>query len=92
VAYQHGYNLFLINSAEDPAREKRALDSLFEKEIDGAVLCSPRLSQEEMIEYLHLLPAVVLVNREIDLKTASITSLNVDDSRGATNRCGITGK
>jgi LacI family transcriptional regulator len=83
VAYQHGYNLFLINSAEDPAREKRALDSLFEKEIDGAVLCSPRLSQEEMIEYLHLLPAVVLVNREIDLKTASITSLNVDDSRGA---------
>ena len=83
AAYQHGYNLFLINTAEDREREKRALDSLIEKEIDGAVLCSPRLSQEEMLEYLRLLPAVVLVNREITLKTESITSLNVDDCRGA---------
>ena len=83
VAYSHGYSLFLINTGEDPDREKSAMNSLLEKEIDGAVLCGSRLSQDEMIKYLEVLPAAVLVNRELDLPDVHAASLNVDDSSGA---------
>jgi DNA-binding LacI/PurR family transcriptional regulator len=82
IAYQNGYALFLINTGEDIDREKNALDSLLEKEIDGAILCSSRLSQTEMITYLEVLPATVLVNRELDVPEVNGASLNVDDKRG----------
>jgi LacI family transcriptional regulator len=82
IAYQHNYSLFLINTGEDSKREKDALNSLLEKEIDGAVLCSSRLSQEEMLTYLELLPAAVLVNRELKLPNSRVATLNVDDCSG----------
>ncbi len=82
IAYQHGYNLFLINTAEDAQREKDALRSLLEKEIEGAVLCSSRLSQEEMLPYLNSLPAVVLVNRDLPEASPKVATLNVNDSGG----------
>lgn len=82
IAYQHNYSLFLINTGEDSKREKDALNSLLEKEIDGAVLCSSRLSQEEMMTFLELLPAAVLVNRELKLPNSRVATLNVDDRNG----------
>ncbi len=82
IAYQHGYNLFLINTAEDPQREKDALRSLLEKEIEGAVLCSPRLSQEDILPFLKSLPAAVLVNRELTEPNLKVATLNVNDSGG----------
>jgi LacI family transcriptional regulator len=82
IAYQNNYNLFLINTCEDVKREKDALDSLLEKEIDGAVWCSSRLSQDEIIPYLDLLPAAVLVNRELEVDHQHVSTVNVDDSQG----------
>ncbi len=83
VAYAHDYNLFLINTAENLEREKRALDSLLEKDIDGAILCSSRLSQSEILSFLEKLPAAVLVNRELDLPDMRVATLNVNDCSGA---------
>ena len=82
VAYENGYNVFLINTAEDQQREKNALRSLLEKEIEGAVLCSSRLSQEEILPYLKSLPAAVLVNRELTEPNLRVATLNVNDSGG----------
>jgi LacI family transcriptional regulator len=82
IAYQHNYSLFLINTGEDSKREIDALNSLLEKEIDGAVLCSSRLSQQEMMTFLELLPAAVLVNRELKLPNNRVATLNVDDCSG----------
>jgi LacI family transcriptional regulator len=81
IAYKNGYNLFLINTAEDLNREKNALNSLLEKEIDGAVLCSSRLSQIEMMPYLENLPATVLVNRTLE-EPPRVATFNVNDCRG----------
>lgn len=83
VAYAHDYNLFLINTAEDIDREKRALDSLLEKDIDGAIICSSRLSQIEIMSFLEQLPAVVLVNRELEVPNLKVATLNVNDCSGA---------
>lgn len=82
VAYSNGYALFLINTEEDPEREKNALDSLLEKEIDGAILCSSRLSEEEIAGYLDVLPPTVLLNREFGLPTNRVATLNVNDEHG----------
>jgi LacI family transcriptional regulator len=82
VAYKNNYNLFLMNTGEDAEREKKAIDSLIEKEIDGILLCSSRLNQNEMIPFLEMLPAAVLVNRELDLPEMKVASLNVNDCRG----------
>jgi LacI family transcriptional regulator len=82
IAYKHNYNLFLMNTGEDGEREKEAINSLIEKEIDGTILCSSRLSQEEMLPLLEMLPAAVLVNRDLDLPDMRVASLNVNDCHG----------
>jgi DNA-binding LacI/PurR family transcriptional regulator len=82
-AYENGYNVFLINTAEDPEREKAALDSLWQNEIDGAILCSPCLSQEKLEPYFARFPATVLVNRELGVSIANVATINVDDHLGA---------
>jgi LacI family transcriptional regulator len=83
VAYTHDYNLFLINTAEDLEREKRAVNSLLEKDIDGAIICSSRLEQNEIISFIEKLPAAVLVNRELSLPESKVATLNVNDCNGA---------
>lgn len=83
AAYENGYGVFLINTAEDTDREKAALDSLWQKEIDGAILCSPRLLLEELKPYLARFPATVLVNRELDASLPNVATVNVDDRLGA---------
>lgn len=65
VAYAEGYNVFLCNTEEDPERELAVLDSLEEKRIDGLVLCSSRLGDDELRGVLDRHPTVVLVNRQL---------------------------
>ncbi len=83
AAHRAGYSLLLCNTMENPTREMEALRTLEEQQVDGILLCSSRLSEEELGAMLARLPAVVLVNRESpgdDLK-----SVCVDDEAGA--RC-----
>src|SRR5215218_7812513 len=48
AAYAEGYNVFLCNTEEDSEREKLVLESLTEKLVDGLILCSSRLANEEL--------------------------------------------
>jgi LacI family transcriptional regulator len=66
VAYAEGYNVFLCNTDEDPQRELAVLQSLEEKRVDGVVLCSSRLDDDELQAAVARHPAVVLVNRRLD--------------------------
>lgn len=83
VAFEHGYSLFLINTAEDLTREVAALDSLWQKEIDGVILCSSRLPVDELEASVERFPAVLLLNRELSTPLANVAVLNVNDSLGA---------
>jgi LacI family transcriptional regulator len=65
VAYEEGYNVFLCNTEEDTQRELGVLCSLEEKRVDGIVLCSPRLEEEQLEKALTRYPAAVLVNRRL---------------------------
>ena len=83
AAYESGYSVFLLNSAEDAARERSALNSLWQKEVDGVILCSSRLPQDDLQVYFDRFPQVVLVNRELETPQPNVTTINVDDRAGA---------
>lgn len=83
AAYENGYSVFLLNSEEDVARERAALDSLWQKEVAGVILCSSRLPQEELQVFFDRFPHMVLVNRELQTPQPNIATINVDDRAGA---------
>ncbi len=83
TAYSQNYNIFLLNTAEDPAREKAALDSLWQKGVDGLISCSSRLPTETLEREISRFPAVVLVNRELSSPLEHTITININDQRGA---------
>ncbi|MBN1920113.1 MAG: LacI family DNA-binding transcriptional regulator [Anaerolineae bacterium] len=83
AAYEHAYSVFLVNTVEDPIRELEALDSLWQKDVDGLIWCSARVSAEELGVQLRRFPAVVLLNRELEVPLSHVMTLNVHDYRGA---------
>jgi LacI family transcriptional regulator len=80
VAYANGYNVFLCNTNEDPQRELAVLESLEEKQVDGLLLCSSRLDEDQLASVVARHSSVVLVNRV--LAGNSHPSLLVDDEAG----------
>jgi len=83
TAYKQNYNIFLVNTGENPAREQAALDSLWQKGVDGLILCSSRLPGESLEIEFSRFPAVVLINRELKNHVAHAITINVDDRQGA---------
>jgi LacI family transcriptional regulator len=83
VAYEYGYSVFLINTAGELDREAVALDSLWRKEIDGAILCSLRMPNDALESHVSRFPAVVLFNRELKKPMPNVVTINVNDQRGA---------
>jgi len=80
-AYASGYNVFLCNTEEDPDREKAILESLEEKRVDGLLLCSSRLDDDQLHVALAQYPAVVLINRRLDGTNVGVVL--VDDELGS---------
>ena len=82
VAYELGYQLFLSNTAEDPEREWAILRSLEDQWVAGLILCSSRLSDEQLAELSRRQTPLLLFNRQIP--EVDVASLLVDDFGGTT--------
>ena len=83
AAYDRQYNIFLVNTNEEPRRELDALDSLWAKDIDGVILCSSRLPVQALEAQIQRFPAMVVLNRGKLTPRPNLTTVNVDDHRGA---------
>lgn len=81
AAHAAGYSLLLCNAMEDPEREMEALRTLEAQRVDGILLCSSRLSEQNLVALLTRLPPVVLANREPT--TEGVHSVSIDDEYGA---------
>lgn len=79
-AYEENYSVFLCNSSEDLQREREILQTLQEKRVDGIVLCSSRLSDEDLQHAISGFPAVVLTNRQ--LENTDVSAVLVDHFQG----------
>jgi LacI family transcriptional regulator len=64
LALEHDYNIFLCNTVENQAREAAVLNLLEQKRVDGVVLCSSCLTDEELAPLVMRQRAVALVNRQ----------------------------
>jgi LacI family transcriptional regulator len=58
-----GYQLFLCSTEEDPQTEFQKTQSLFSSWIDGLILCSSRMSDEQLTQICDQFNPVVLINR-----------------------------
>jgi len=82
-AFSNRYNLFLLNTNEDQTREESALDSLWQNDVEGLILCSSRLPETDLIQQINRFPAVVLVNRETSQPQPNLISINLNDHNAA---------
>jgi LacI family transcriptional regulator len=80
VAWENGYNVLLCNTVEKEEREKASLHLLEETRVDGVILCSSRLSEEELFPMLGSFRSVVLVNRQAPPHVAGV--VRIDDFEG----------
>lgn len=81
AAHQEGYSLLLCNTMENPAREVEALHTLEAQRVDGIILCSSRLTDEDLTAMMARLPVVIFVNREPP--AGNSVSACIDDEAGA---------
>jgi LacI family transcriptional regulator len=88
AAFENGYSVFLLNSAENIDRERSALESLWQKEVNGVILCSSRLPQKELHTYFERFSCMVLVNRELRSPQSNVATINVNDRLGAEQAVG----
>lgn len=65
AAYDAGYNVYLCNTEEDAQRELDVLRSLEEQRVDGVILCSSRLDDDQLQTALKSHSATVLINRSL---------------------------
>lgn len=72
--WREGYNVMLANSNENPEREKAILDQLEATMVDGIIVCSSRLSDEELIPLIEKHSAVVVVNRNLPHHLGSVVT------------------
>lgn len=65
TAAKEGYNIILCNTDQDYEKEKKAVDVLISKRIDGIILAASMLTKESDVEYLKKLgiPFVFVIRR-----------------------------
>lgn len=81
AAYQEDYSVFLCSSDEDPERELEFVAALEEKRVDGLIVCSSRLSADDLASALARHTHVVLINRRASASGAG--AVLADDEAGA---------
>jgi LacI family transcriptional regulator len=82
AAQQASYNVFLCNTDENLDREISAIHSLEAQRVDGILLCSSRLSDQQLQRLAERYQPLVFVNRRISHpRTGSVI---VDDAKGST--------
>jgi LacI family transcriptional regulator/LacI family repressor for deo operon, udp, cdd, tsx, nupC, and nupG len=81
VAQQHGYLVFLGNSDEDAAKEKRYLDVMRAESVDGIIVPPSSETDEAVADLVRRQLPVVCVDRR--LLRGKVDTVLVDNVRGA---------
>lgn len=76
VALEHGYTLVLGNTNESAEREMNVLRTFEARRVDGLLLCSSRLPEEQLLPLLRKHNEVVLVNRQVTLDNVSMVRVD----------------
>jgi LacI family transcriptional regulator len=75
-----GYTLLIVNTDNDPERERSHIDAMRARQVDGFIAATARLDVELLHEAAAGGTPLVLVNRS--LEDGSLPAVTVDDRRG----------
>jgi LacI family transcriptional regulator len=75
-----GYTPLVVNTDNDPERERSHLDAMLARQVDGLIAATARLDVEPLAEAVAGGIPLVLVNRSFE--DDSISAVTVDDRRG----------
>ncbi len=75
MARKRGYNMFLCDILDDPKNGVAALKSLEEKQVDGVIVCSSRMSDKQLFPLLGRHRAAVLINRDAPGEVAGVIKI-----------------
>ena len=75
-----GYSLLLGDTREEAGKEERVFDLLFAHRVDGIIVCSPRMPEEQLVTWHDRGIPMVLVNRIVS--RAAISAVAVDNVAG----------
>ena len=81
AALEHGYNVFVCNTDDNPKGEKNVLNLLASQEVDGVILSTASSGDEELLSFVKQYKPLVIINREI--KHPKVSLVNVDICEGA---------
>jgi LacI family transcriptional regulator len=76
AARKHGYNVLLSNTQEDTRQEIETLKLFEETRVDGVLLCSARLPDQDLFPLLMRQRAVTVFNRRVPSEIASAVRVN----------------
>jgi LacI family transcriptional regulator len=76
-----GYTALIVNTDNDPAHERRQLDAMLARQVDGFISATARLDTEELARVGAGGTPIVLVNRS--LEDGSLPAVTVDDHHGS---------
>lgn len=77
-AEARGYNVFLANTDWNPTKEKQMLYSLADHSVDGVILCSARLPDEDLIAFAERHGPLVLSGRHLHHRGISLVEQDHD--------------
>ena len=75
-----GYTSLIVNTDNDPERERIYLEAMRARQVDGFISATARLDRELLVELAAAGTPLVLVNRS--LEDGSVPAVTVDDRRG----------
>jgi LacI family transcriptional regulator len=75
-----GYNAWIVNTDNDPAREEAVIESLRSRQVEGLIVATARLEHPLLQTLREQGVRMVLVNRR--LRDGSIPSVTADDAAG----------
>ena len=85
AANDHGYAVFLANSNADPERERKVVQALAERRVDGIIVTSSRVGADYLPMLAELNVPMVLVNDQYPGEFVhSVMIANQEGSRAAT--------
>ena len=75
-----GYTPLLVNTDNDPARERSHIEAMLARQVDGLIAATARLDVEPLAEAAAGGMPLVLVNRSFE--DGSVAAVTVDDGKG----------
>ena len=78
---QAGYTPLIVNTDNDPERERRHLEAMLARQVDGLIAATARLDAEPLAQAAAGGTPLVLVNRSFE--DGSVAAVTVDDRRGS---------